>query len=214
MTNAAAPTATAPKRKRPELLLGAIALLVASAALLALGASSLRSPPAAGQAVVPQQPTIFAAANPFEEPPQDPPQPAGYIVYYTDPAGKVVAQATVPATYPQQLPPSAINPTASAPQATALPPQVAPQVPFAPQAIPTAGAPQANAAPQGPQYPVNLNTATQAQLETLPGIGPVKAQAVLAWRAANGGFSNPSQLLEIKGIGEKTLQKLLPYITI
>ena len=64
------------------------------------------------------------------------------------------------------------------------------------------------------QFPVNLNTATQAQLETIPGVGPVKAQAILAWRAVYGRFSDPAQLLEIKGIGEKTLLKILPFVTI
>jgi len=74
--------------------------------------------------------------------------------------------------------------------------------------------PQANTQQQAPQqYPVNMNTATQAQLETLPGIGPVKAQAILAWRAANGAFSNANRLIEVNGIGQKTLENMLPYIT-
>jgi len=60
--------------------------------------------------------------------------------------------------------------------------------------------------------PVNINTAAQAQLETLPGIGPAKAQAILEWRAANGRFTDPAQLLEVSGIGEKTLMQLLPFI--
>ncbi|MDR2753004.1 MAG: helix-hairpin-helix domain-containing protein [Oscillospiraceae bacterium] len=67
---------------------------------------------------------------------------------------------------------------------------------------------------KAPQWPVNLNTATQTQLETLPGIGPTKARAILAWRLAHGGFFSPQQLLEVTGIGEKTLEKLLPFITI
>ena len=78
-----------------------------------------------------------------------------------------------------------------------------------------AAAPQETHPTQPPaSYPVNLNTATQAQLETLPGIGEVKAQAILIWRAANGGFASVDQLTEIDGIGEKTLENLLPYITI
>ena len=59
---------------------------------------------------------------------------------------------------------------------------------------------------------VNINTANQAQLETLPGIGPARAQAILEWRARNGRFTNPAQLLEISGIGEATLRNMLPYI--
>jgi len=87
------------------------------------------------------------------------------------------------------------------PYETAPPQQAQPQATDPPQV------------PAQPAYPVNLNTATQAQLETLPGIGPVKAQAILAWRAANGGFANANQLLQVSGIGQATLEGLLPYIT-
>ena len=113
-------------------------------------------------------------------------------------------------------------PQPAAPGRSAVP---QPPVPAVRQsAVPQPAAPGRSAVPQPPQtsatilrepaQPVNLNTATQAQLETLPGIGAVKAQAILAWRAAHGGFANVNQLLEIKGIGEKTLQSLLPYIIV
>jgi len=94
------------------------------------------------------------------------------------------------------------QPPTTAPQAPTAQPQAPPQVTAAPQ-VP----------PQAPQV-VNLNTANQAQLETLPGIGPVKAQAILEWRAAHGYFTDVRQLLEVKGIGEKTLANLLPYVII
>lgn len=61
---------------------------------------------------------------------------------------------------------------------------------------------------------VNLNTADQAQLETLPGVGPVTAGAILAWRQANGGFASVEQLIEVDGIGEKTLATLAPLVTV
>ncbi|MEP6667468.1 MAG: ComEA family DNA-binding protein [Nocardioidaceae bacterium] len=50
--------------------------------------------------------------------------------------------------------------------------------------------------------PVNINTADQAQLETLPGIGPVTAESILAWRSDNGSFSSVDELLEVSGIGD------------
>ncbi len=61
---------------------------------------------------------------------------------------------------------------------------------------------------------VNINTATQAQLETLPGVGPVTAQAILAWRTDNGPFSSVDELVEVSGIGQATLTKIAPYVTL
>ncbi len=61
---------------------------------------------------------------------------------------------------------------------------------------------------------VNLNTATAAQLDTLPGVGPVTAQKILDWRAAHGAFSAVDELLEVDGIGEKTLADLAPHVTL
>ena len=61
---------------------------------------------------------------------------------------------------------------------------------------------------------VNLNTADAAELCTLPGIGEVKAKAILDYRAQNGPFTAIEELLQVKGIGEKTLAKLRPRITL
>jgi len=61
---------------------------------------------------------------------------------------------------------------------------------------------------------VNLNSATQEQLETLPGVGPVTAQKILDWRGAHGRFSSVDELMEVSGIGEKTLARLAPYLTL
>ena len=61
---------------------------------------------------------------------------------------------------------------------------------------------------------VNLNTATQTELEALPEVGPVTAQAILAWRAEHGGFTAVDELLEVDGIGDATLGQVAPYVTV
>lgn len=65
-----------------------------------------------------------------------------------------------------------------------------------------------------PGTPVNLNLAGQAELEALPDVGPVTAQAIIAWRDERGGFTSIDELLEVDGIGEKTLARLAPYVTV
>ena len=61
---------------------------------------------------------------------------------------------------------------------------------------------------------VNLNTADAAALDTLPGVGPVTAEAILSWREEHGGFTSVDELLEVDGIGEATLADLAPLVTL
>jgi competence protein ComEA len=61
---------------------------------------------------------------------------------------------------------------------------------------------------------VNINTATQAQLENLEGIGPVKAQAIIDYRKKNGGFKSVNDLEKVEGIGPATLQNVRKEVTI
>jgi comEA protein len=66
----------------------------------------------------------------------------------------------------------------------------------------------------GPPSLVNINTADQPALETLPGIGPVTAQAILQWRAEHGAFTAVDELLDVSGIGDATLAKVAPFVTV
>lgn len=62
--------------------------------------------------------------------------------------------------------------------------------------------------------PVDLNTATVEQLDALPGIGPVTAEAIVAWRAANGRFGSIDQLGDVDGIGPARLEKLRALVRV
>lgn len=62
--------------------------------------------------------------------------------------------------------------------------------------------------------PVNLNSATPAQLETLPGIGAAAAKRIVEYRQKNGAFKKIEELMNVKGIGEKSFLKLKPLITV
>lgn len=61
---------------------------------------------------------------------------------------------------------------------------------------------------------INLNTATLAELQTISGIGAKRAQDIIDYRDANGGFSSVDDLANVSGIGEKTLEKLKSEVTV
>ncbi|MUL79310.1 ComEA family DNA-binding protein [Mycolicibacterium sp. CBMA 226] len=66
----------------------------------------------------------------------------------------------------------------------------------------------------GTKGPVDLNAATEEQLDGLPGIGPVMAKAIVAWRAAHGRFASVDQLGEVDGIGPGRLEKLRELVKV
>ncbi|TPW74489.1 ComEA family DNA-binding protein [Schumannella soli] len=61
---------------------------------------------------------------------------------------------------------------------------------------------------------ININTADQTALETLPRVGPALAQRILAWRQQNGRFASIEDLRDVSGIGEKTFEQLQPLVTV
>lgn len=62
--------------------------------------------------------------------------------------------------------------------------------------------------------PINLNTATVAQLESLPGIGMKTAERIVEYRQKNGAFKKVEDLMNVRGVGEKSFLKLKPMITV
>jgi len=82
-------------------------------------------------------------------------------------------------------------------------------------AAPTsAAAPAAPKASAGEARPVDLNTADSSALESVPGIGKSLSQRILAFRDKNGPFQSVNDLLKVQGVGEKSIQKLRPYLTV
>jgi competence protein ComEA len=79
-------------------------------------------------------------------------------------------------------------------------------------ALPAPGSPSSTAG--APATPIDLNTATGDQLESLPGVGPVLAQRILDWRTAHGGFGSVDELTEVSGIGEATLADLRTLVRV
>jgi competence protein ComEA len=65
-----------------------------------------------------------------------------------------------------------------------------------------------------PDAPVDINSASQQALESLPGIGPVLAQRIIAYREANGPFATVEDLQKVDGVGEDTFEKLRELVTV
>lgn len=80
--------------------------------------------------------------------------------------------------------------------------------------VPRIGEAATAASPSAGDGRVNLNTADEAALDTLPRVGPALAQRIIAWREANGGFGSVDDLLSVTGVGEATLAGLRDLVTV
>lgn len=88
-------------------------------------------------------------------------------------------------------------------------------VPGLGEAVPQAAGPVAAAASASAgSAPVNLNLADEAALDALPGVGPVLARRIIAWRSEHGSFTSVDELAEVQGIGPKVLDNLRPLVTV
>ena len=65
-----------------------------------------------------------------------------------------------------------------------------------------------------PEKPVNINTASSEELQAVPGIGPVTAEKILRMRKTYGAFKSVNDLLAIRGLGPKRLDKMRKYLTV
>ena len=61
---------------------------------------------------------------------------------------------------------------------------------------------------------ININTASETDLEALPGVGPVTAAAIIDYRTQNGPFATVDDLIDVSGIGPSTLEQIRPFATV
>ncbi len=106
-------------------------------------------------------------------------------------------------SWPGRIPPS--------PTPSRYPPRRSPP----PRTRPSEEAPAEGERPDSllPDEVIDLNAADAYDLDRLPGIGPAKAEAILAYREEHGPFQSVDDLLSVSGIGEVTLENLRPYVT-
>lgn len=83
-----------------------------------------------------------------------------------------------------------------------------------PDQRPASASEQSPGTTASPSALLDLNTATADELHHLPGIGPAKAQAIIAYRESRSGFQAVEELLQVKGIGPKIYEQIAPLVTI
>ncbi len=80
--------------------------------------------------------------------------------------------------------------------------------------VPVAGQEKPSKPAAGATAPVNLNTASVAQLEALPGVGLKTAERIIEYRQKNGGFKKVEDVMNVRGVGEKGFLKLKPMLSV
>lgn len=131
--------------------------------------------------------------------------PAGAAISTPKPEQvKSVAKPDAPAAQRSEAKPKAGGPIVTELPAAPAPAGAPAQPESPPPAVPVAANPPAK---------INVNTASIAELESLPGVGPKLAQRILDDRAKNGSYKSLKDLDRVSGIGTKTLERLAPLIT-
>ena len=126
-------------------------------------------------------------------------------------AALLVTRTPQPEAFAFQPPPATWTPSPS-PTAVPAPPTA---TPAARRIEPTATeASRSGSVTTSSTAPLNINQADVSELEQLPAIGPVTAQAIVDYRSAHGPFQSIEELDQVKGIGAATLDTLRPFITV
>ncbi len=210
-----------PEQLRPYLIGAALGML-AAAAVAFLGFPS--PPPEGGEAtLILPPPAVTPTPAPTPTPTPRPP----LVVYvsgqvrrpgvYTLPPGSRLADALKAAGGPaREADLEAVN--LAAPLADGVHLRIPAQGERCPPPPVSEGTGLENAPSAGgggdPAFPIDLNTATAAELEALPRVGPATAARIVAWREEHGPFRRVEDLLEVPGIGPATLERLRPYVRV
>ncbi|MFI1240062.1 ComEA family DNA-binding protein [Nocardia salmonicida] len=122
-------------------------------------------------------------------------------------------QVVVGATDPQVGQPRLGSIMIGAGRTPSAAPNIAGPSAASPSAVGSDTAGQGSGGGPGAKSRIDLNSATEAELDALPGVGPVTAKAILAWRSTNGRFTDVAQLGEVDGIGPARLARLRELVT-